>query len=280
MRAMWPQAALRGRLAVPASLGEIVSGLSTLKEMRVSRHLGLAIILTAVLAPVTARAQVNIDQDKTPAHIFSSDCSVCHKTTRGLANGRGSSALTGFLAEHYTSSREEAAAVAAYVLSAGGGVGTAAPVRGQKPDSARGRASAQEPKTDGKTAAKPDARPEPKTRRAGKPEEEPSSGAKPRRAARERGKPKEERSASVEPATPATEKKPADRRGSAGAAAAKPKAGGEAAPPEPTPAAVTAAAKPAEPAKPEAATVSPAATVPAQPLPAAAPTGPTDEIPD
>src|SRR4029077_7496122 len=123
--------------------------------------------------PVSARAQVNIDQDKSPAHIFSSDCAVCHKTTRGLANGRGSSSLVGFLAEHYTSSREEAASVAAYVLSAGGGVGSAAPVRGeQKPDSARGRAATagQEPKTDSK--------PEPKTRRAAKPEDEP--GAKPR----------------------------------------------------------------------------------------------------
>lgn len=247
-----------------------------------SRHLALPIILAAALAPVSAWAQVNIDQDKTPAHIFASDCSVCHKTTRGLANGRGNSALTGFLAEHYTSSREEAAAVAAYVLSAGGAVGTAAPVRGQKPDSARGRAASagQEPKTDGKTAVEPDAKPEPKTRRAGKPEEEPSSGAKSRRAARERGKPKEERNASVEPAAPAAEKKPAGRRGPAGAAVPQPKAADESAPPKPAPAAVTAAAKPVEPAKPEPAPVSPAAAVPAEPQPAAASPAPTDNIPD
>ena len=115
-------------------------------EMRVSRHLAPAFILVAALAPLSARAQVNIDQDKSPAHIFASDCSVCHKSTRGLANGRGSSALTGFLEEHYTSSREEAASVAAYVLSAGGGVGTAAPVREEKPDSARGRAATAEVK--------------------------------------------------------------------------------------------------------------------------------------
>src|SRR5579872_5684777 len=128
-----------------------------LKEQRVSRHLAPAIILAAILTPISAHAQVNIDQDKTPAHIFASDCSVCHKTTRGLANGRGNSALTGFLSEHYTSSREEAASVAAYVLSAGGGVGTATPVRGeQKPDSARGRPAAE---------AKPESKPEPKTRR-------------------------------------------------------------------------------------------------------------------
>lgn len=279
MRAMWPQAALRASLAGAALLGGIFSDLSTVKEMRVSRHLALTVILAAVLAPVSARAQVNIDQDKTPAHIFASDCSVCHKTTRGLANGRGSSALTGFLAEHYTSSREEAASVAAYVLSAGGGVGTAAPVRGQKPESARG------PKSEGKTAAKPDGKPEPKTRRAGKPEEEPSSGAKPRRSARERGKLKEERSASAEPTTPAAEKEPGDRRSPA-AARAKPKPGQEATPPKtvapkvPAPAAVAAAAKPVGAAKPEVTPVSPVATVPGQPQPAAAAPTPTDNIPD
>lgn len=223
-----------------------------------SRHLAPAIILAAVLAPISARAQVNIDQDKTPAHIFASDCSVCHKTTRGLANGRGNSALTGFLSEHYTSSREEAASVAAYILSAGGGVGTATPVRGeQKPDSTRVRPATAE--------AKPDSKPEPKTRRA----------------VREHGKPKEERSASVEPGAPAAEKKPADRRGPAGPTRAhnqpKPE---ETAPSKPAPAAVTAAAKPAELAKPEAGPVSPAASAPAQPQPAAASPAPTDNIPD
>ena len=240
-----------------------------------SRHLAPVFILVAVLAPFPARAQVNIDQDKSPAHIFASDCAVCHKSTRGLANGRGSSALSGFLAEHYTSSKEEAASVAAYVLSAGGGVGTAAPVREQKPDSVHGRAA----------SAGPDIKPEPKTRRAAKPEEEPSTGAKPRRTAHERGKPKEERSASVEPGAPAVDKKPPDRRGPAAAMHAHSppaKPSEEAVPSKPAPpAAVTAAAKPAEPVQPQAAVpMSPAASVPAQSQPAAASPVPTDNIPD
>jgi mono/diheme cytochrome c family protein len=79
--------------------------------------------LLAALARPVAHAQVNIDQDKTPSHIYASDCAVCHKSIRGLANGRGRTALTGYLAEHYTSSDSEAAALAAYVLSGGGGVG-------------------------------------------------------------------------------------------------------------------------------------------------------------
>ncbi|MGB6534373.1 MAG: hypothetical protein WBF58_00245, partial [Xanthobacteraceae bacterium] len=131
-----------------------------------------AIVLLALVPPLPAHAQVNIDQDKTPAHIFASDCSVCHKSARGLANGRGSSTLTGFLTEHYTSSREEAAAMSAYVLASGGGVGTATPVRTQKPDGQRGRASAEDAKPhQGRTAAKPG--------------EEPAASAKLRRPAGE-----------------------------------------------------------------------------------------------
>jgi len=85
--------------------------------------------LLAALAPPAAHAQVNIDQDKTPAHIYESDCAVCHKAIRGLANGRSRTALTSYLTEHYTSSDSEAAALAAYVLSGGGGVGRPAPGR-------------------------------------------------------------------------------------------------------------------------------------------------------
>jgi hypothetical protein len=82
--------------------------------------------LLAVLAPPAVHAQVNIDQDKTPAHIYASDCAVCHKAIRGLANGRSRTALTAYLTEHYTSSDSEAQALAAYVLSGGGGVGSPA----------------------------------------------------------------------------------------------------------------------------------------------------------
>jgi hypothetical protein len=150
----------------------------------------------AAFVPRLALAQVNIDQDKTPAHIFSSDCSVCHKSTRGLANGRSRPALSDFLAEHYTSSRQEAAAMAAYVLAGGGAVGTPAPAREQKP----------EPDQTTRPAAG-----EPKTREAGhpaaKPQEEPAAEAKPTGTEEARGKPtRPERSASVEPgaATPGT----------------------------------------------------------------------------
>ena len=83
-----------------------------------TRRLAATIGLLAGLAPAWAYAQTNIDQGKTPAQIFASACAECHKATRALASGKNSATLTDFLQEHYTTSRGQAAALAAYVLSA------------------------------------------------------------------------------------------------------------------------------------------------------------------
>jgi len=112
----------------------------------VGRCFASAIALLAALAPPAAHAQVNIDQGKAPAQIYDSDCAACHKSIRGLANGRGAPALTSFLTEHYTSSSKEAAALAAYVLGGGGGVGTPAPAHAPKLKPEPTTASAEEPK--------------------------------------------------------------------------------------------------------------------------------------
>lgn len=256
-----------------------------MERVRVFTRLAPATVLLALLLPLPAHAQVNIDQDKTPAHIFASDCSVCHKSARGLANGRGSSALTGFLSEHYTSSREEAAAMSAYVLASGGGVGTAAPVRGQKPEGQRGRASAEDSKP---RQARP----------AAKPGEEPTAGARARRPAGERGKPERaERSATAEPGRVGFERKPPSERRPEGATSGRhgrPKPTEAAANPEG--ATAGSAPSPAEAPNPDAsasgptpsasvsaaaaAASAPASAAPAQGEPAAASPAPTDNIPD
>ncbi len=57
---------------------------------------------------------------KTPAQLFQSDCSACHKTPQGLAKGHDVRSLTLFLREHYTTKEQSAAALAAYL---GGGAG-------------------------------------------------------------------------------------------------------------------------------------------------------------
>ena len=242
------------------------------EEVRVFRRSAPAIVLFAALAPPMAHAQVNIDQDKTPAHIYASDCAVCHKSIRGLANGRGGSALTGFLAEHYTSSSQEAAALAAYVLAGGGGVGTAAPVREEKPQPEHARAAAEEPKTH-------------EARRPAKPEEEPAASAKPQRPSGERGKPERvERSATAEPGRLSPERKPPGERREPNAATrthGRPKPA-EAVPPKPEPATVAAAPTPAESSKPEVSPAQPApsAAAPQQSQPDEASPAPTDNIPD
>jgi mono/diheme cytochrome c family protein len=98
-----------------------------------------ALIFALVMAAAgAAQAQTNIDQGKPASELFANYCAVCHKSTRGLANGRSNLTLSLFLREHYASSREQAAALAAYVISAGGN----APAPAAKPE----RARVEEPK--------------------------------------------------------------------------------------------------------------------------------------
>ena len=96
------------------------------------RCLAGSIGLLAGLLPVLAEAQTSIEQGRSPAEMFSLDCAECHKSARGLANGRNASALAAFLDEHYTSGKDQAASVAAYVMGAGGGAAVP-PVRAARP---------------------------------------------------------------------------------------------------------------------------------------------------
>jgi hypothetical protein len=124
-------------------------------EFRVTRRLAATIGLLAGLTPALAYAQTNIDQGKTPAQMFATDCAECHKAARALASGKNTLSLTEFLREHYTTSRDQAAALAAYVLSGRSGESGAAAAqgRGQKPAIAHAGAPAEETKP-----AKPQAR--------------------------------------------------------------------------------------------------------------------------
>lgn len=124
------------------------------------RGIAPAIGLFVGLLPAMAQAQTNIDQGKSPAEVFANDCATCHKSARGLANGRGSSGLASFLVEHYTASKDQAASLAAYVMGAGGG--EAAPAtHGPKPASPpdRNRASAEPEASPTRTPGKPDQMP-------------------------------------------------------------------------------------------------------------------------
>ena len=83
---------------------------------------------------------------KPPAALFASDCTGagCHKGPQGLGkNARASAASPGFLREHYTNSRESAAALANYLskIPSGPEPKEARTPRGGKPATAAAPAS-------------------------------------------------------------------------------------------------------------------------------------------
>src|SRR5262249_12444985 len=125
--------------------------------------------LLAGLCAAPAAAQ-DFTAGKTAAQLFASDCSACHKSPAGLAKGHSAGSLTSFLREHDPTKPESAAALAAYLASAG-------------PGSAR--VSPQAPITGG---PKPDERPAPKPRQtatSAEPDKQPEAEASaPRTAAR------------------------------------------------------------------------------------------------
>jgi len=75
----------------------------------------LVMCLLALCFTVAARAQENLDQGKSPAQLFASDCAICHKSPQGLAKAGGILGLDRFLREHYTASKETATAIANYL---------------------------------------------------------------------------------------------------------------------------------------------------------------------
>ncbi len=178
-----------------------------------------ALTLLAALAPPVAQAQVNIDQDKTPAHIYASACAVCHKSIRGLAHGRGQIVLARYLAEHYTSSDSEAAALAAYVLAGGGGLRSPAPARDALTGPERPAGTAQMPvgreqrRSQNRQQARERARKQsPEARQPAAPQEKPAATAPPSDA----GPP----TAAAAPTTPAS--RPTEPPAAAAPATAQP----------------------------------------------------------
>ncbi len=71
----------------------------------------------AVCLATGAGAQESLDHGKSPAQLFASDCSICHKSPQALAKSGGLLGLDSFLREHYTVSRESAIAIANYLKS-------------------------------------------------------------------------------------------------------------------------------------------------------------------
>jgi hypothetical protein len=78
-----------------------------------------AIALPAALSiGATAQAQ-NLDQGKSAPQLFANGCTACHRSPRGLANGRIKLTLYMFLKQHYSAGSDEAWALADYLEAAG-----------------------------------------------------------------------------------------------------------------------------------------------------------------
>lgn len=110
--------------------GQEIKGLAAMTDIKCALRTALAASALAFVAIPAgpARAQESFDQGKTPAQLYASDCAICHKSPQGLAKSGGLFGLQGFLREHYTASRETAAAIASYLAA----VDRAAPAAPQK----------------------------------------------------------------------------------------------------------------------------------------------------
>jgi hypothetical protein len=75
----------------------------------------LAAVPALALTAGTALAQ-DFTAGKTPAQLFASDCSACHRSPDGLGKKYKAESLTGFLRAHYTTKQETAGSLAKYVM--------------------------------------------------------------------------------------------------------------------------------------------------------------------
>ena len=75
----------------------------------------LAVGILVLSAAGPAGAQGNLDEGKTAAQLFAADCANCHKSPQSVSSTKWFFGLESFLTEHYTSSRQSAAILAAYL---------------------------------------------------------------------------------------------------------------------------------------------------------------------
>lgn len=162
--------------------------------MGLRARLGLTVGIGTLLLTNWAGAQDSLQQGKTPAQLFASDCAICHKSPQGLAKGGGLFGVQSFLRQHYTTSRETAAAIAAYLEAVDRAAG---PEQRRAPP----RRATRRDATGKPEAKKPEAKP-------GEAGQEKGSEGKPSDS-----KPSESKASESKPAEPkAAEPKPSDSK--------------------------------------------------------------------
>jgi hypothetical protein len=83
---------------------------------RIRRHgIPLAIGSLALCLACSAWAQANLERGKTAAQLYAANCVSCHKSPQSVSKTTGIFGLESFLREHYTTSSQSAATLAAYL---------------------------------------------------------------------------------------------------------------------------------------------------------------------
>lgn len=169
-----------------------------------NRGIGLAIAALALALTAPAGAQENLDSGKTGAQLFAANCAACHKSPQALSKGGGLFGLSGFLREHYTSSRETAATIATYLESFGPAPGkrTGATKRSAKGDEkAKAGEKKAKPKSDEEKSEKPGKTAKPvETKTSGPKSSEPTTEPKSDEAKPKEPKAKDAKSSAAKPA--------------------------------------------------------------------------------
>jgi mono/diheme cytochrome c family protein len=83
--------------------------------MMLARSARWAIGSLVLCAAGPAAAQADLDQGKTAAQLYASDCANCHKSPQSVTSTKWLFGLESFLTQHYTSGRQSAAILAAYL---------------------------------------------------------------------------------------------------------------------------------------------------------------------
>ena len=215
----------------------------TLKLLKNSTFGAFAIVALLFAGP--SPAQENLDHGKSPAQLFASDCTMCHKSPQGLIKSGGMfTGVDGFLRQHYTASRETAAALAKYLEAAGDAPVAATRTKRSTRSSDKEKASAKKPaeakpaetkpadeksataktdakpaeakseaKTEAKSEAKPEAKAEAKTEAKVEAKPEPKAEAKPEAKAEAKPEAKVEAKPASTPAPKSEDKPPsADKK--------------------------------------------------------------------
>jgi hypothetical protein len=113
-------------------------------------HIKWLAALPAVVLTAGAALAQDFTAGKTPAQLFSSDCSTCHHLPNGLGKKYDTGTLSAFLRAHYTTKPDTAGALAKYVM--GFATLRAAPVTAPSADEGVAARSAEEPRARRRTS--------------------------------------------------------------------------------------------------------------------------------